>query len=349
MSTYNEIKAYSGNKPYIFVSYAHKDSEVVLPIIEKLQKKGFRIWFDKGIEAGSEWPQYIAEHLNDSCCVLVFMSSNAAESHNCRREIHFAIELRKELLVVYLEKFEMDLGMRMQLNSLQAIHKDRFSSFDLFAEELSCAKIIQNCREIENIIKINADDETCSEKEKDSAIEIKENTEREITDFDVEELCNRGNECYKEGNFEQAVKWWSFSAEQGSANAQNNLGHCYHSGLGVARDFEMSVKWFKVSAEQGNDSAQYNLGCAYYYGEGIEQDYKEATKWFKLSAEQGNDSAQYMIGDCYYYGRGVKQDYNIAKKYFTLAAKNGHKGAEEMLKKHKLKFWVEGRKEEYVD
>ena len=119
MSTYNEIKVYSGNKPYIFVSYAHKDSEVVLPIIEKLQKKGFRIWFDKGIEAGSEWPQYIAEHLNDSCCVLVFMSHSAADSHNCRREINFAIELNKELLLIYLEDFEMNLGMRMQLNSLQ--------------------------------------------------------------------------------------------------------------------------------------------------------------------------------------------------------------------------------------
>lgn len=149
MSTYNEIKAYSGNKPYIFVSYAHKDSEVVLPIIEKLQKKGFRIWFDKGIEAGSEWPQYIAEHLNDSCCVLVFMSHSAADSHNCRREINFAIELNKELLVIYLEDFEMNLGMRMQLNSLQAIYKYRFNKLDSFIEELSCAKIIQNCREIE--------------------------------------------------------------------------------------------------------------------------------------------------------------------------------------------------------
>ena len=57
------MKTYNGNDKYIFVSYAHKDSDTVLPIISEMQKSGFRIWFDEGIEAGTEWPEYIAEHL----------------------------------------------------------------------------------------------------------------------------------------------------------------------------------------------------------------------------------------------------------------------------------------------
>ena len=31
--------AYKGQQPYIFISYAHKDSEIVLPIIARLQKE----------------------------------------------------------------------------------------------------------------------------------------------------------------------------------------------------------------------------------------------------------------------------------------------------------------------
>ena len=43
--------AYNGNEPYIFISYAHKDSDKVLPIIRELQSRGYRVWYDAGIEA----------------------------------------------------------------------------------------------------------------------------------------------------------------------------------------------------------------------------------------------------------------------------------------------------------
>ena len=69
----NQPRAYEGTEPYIFVSYAHKDSEAVLPIIAALQDRGFRIWYDAGIEAGTEWPEYIAEQLNGSEVVLALI------------------------------------------------------------------------------------------------------------------------------------------------------------------------------------------------------------------------------------------------------------------------------------
>ena len=57
------IPAYEGKEPYIFVSYAHKDSPAVFHIVEQLSARGYRIWYDEGIEPGSEWPEYIANHL----------------------------------------------------------------------------------------------------------------------------------------------------------------------------------------------------------------------------------------------------------------------------------------------
>lgn len=46
--------AYEGSEPYIFVSYSHKDSATVLPVISELQAEGFRVWYDASIEAGTE-------------------------------------------------------------------------------------------------------------------------------------------------------------------------------------------------------------------------------------------------------------------------------------------------------
>ncbi len=138
---------YEGNKPYIFVSYAHVDSVQVLPIIEKLQQKGFRVWYDRGIEAGTEWPEYIAEHLENAASVIVFMSEAAAASKNCRREINFSIEINKEPLVIYLEDVALTSGLKLQLNTLQAMFKNRSSNLDEFVGELCKAKIIKNCHE----------------------------------------------------------------------------------------------------------------------------------------------------------------------------------------------------------
>ena len=88
--------AYVGDKPYIFISYAHKDKKEVLRYIDALEKHGFLVWFDRGVEAGSEWPEYIAQRLAGSMCVLSFISENFVDSTNCKQELTLAQELKKQ-------------------------------------------------------------------------------------------------------------------------------------------------------------------------------------------------------------------------------------------------------------
>ena len=45
----DKITSYKGERPYIFISYAHKDAGAVYPILDHMQKDGYRIWFDEGI------------------------------------------------------------------------------------------------------------------------------------------------------------------------------------------------------------------------------------------------------------------------------------------------------------
>lgn len=138
--------AYEGSEPYIFISYAHKDSDRVLPIISDLQAQGFRVWYDAGIEAGTEWPEYIAEHLESCAVFLAFLSQSALDSPNCRREINFAIDERKEMLNIYLEELRLSAGMRMQLGVLQAMFCYRHNSRESFVEELCRSRILSPCR-----------------------------------------------------------------------------------------------------------------------------------------------------------------------------------------------------------
>ena len=135
----------SGNNPYIFISYAHKDTSTVLPIIKSLGEAGFSVWYDEGIEAGTEWPEYVAEKLYHSTAVVAFISKSAIESQNCRREINYAISKRKDMLTVYLEDLELSPGMEMQLGTTQALFRNR-SSQSVFLENLKNAAILAPCR-----------------------------------------------------------------------------------------------------------------------------------------------------------------------------------------------------------
>ena len=141
------IAMYNGNEPYIFISYAHTNSDVVLPIIEALANNGFRVWYDAGIEAGTEWPEYVAEKLLGSSVVIAFISEAALKSQNCRREINFAISERKDVLSIYTENVTLTPGMKMILGLTQAMFYNRLP-YGVFLQELMDATILASCRSV---------------------------------------------------------------------------------------------------------------------------------------------------------------------------------------------------------
>ena len=98
--------------------------------------------------------------------------------------------------------------------------------------------------------------------------------------------------AYEKGDYKTAVHIFTKLAEQGSTEAQYNLGICYDNGQGVEQSYEEAVKWYTLAAEQGLAQAQYNLGYYYCNGQGVKQSYEEAAKWYTLAAEQGHVKAQ---------------------------------------------------------
>lgn len=131
-----KIFAYNGAEPYIFISYAHKDQSLVYPVISKMQRDGFRIWFDEGIAPGSDWDDYIAEHIKGCGYFFAFMSANYLRSVNCMKEIKYALRCRKNHLIVYFENIELPAGLDMNLNSTQSIFKYQYTDEKDFYKKL---------------------------------------------------------------------------------------------------------------------------------------------------------------------------------------------------------------------
>lgn len=136
------LRPYEGTQPYIFVSYAHKNDAAVLEIIGTLQSRGFRVWYDEGIEAGSEWPESIASHLERAQLVLAFLSPAYLRSDNCRKEMHYALTKKKPVINVYLEQTELSPGMEMQIGNLFALMKYTYPSEEYFYDKLFSAELL---------------------------------------------------------------------------------------------------------------------------------------------------------------------------------------------------------------
>lgn len=97
------IEAYQGGEPFIFVSYAHEDSDLVLSIISMLQKRLYRIWYDEGIAPSEEFEKVIFRKLKASCGAAFFISRNFLESDWCKKELRKCIEYDKEFSLIFLE------------------------------------------------------------------------------------------------------------------------------------------------------------------------------------------------------------------------------------------------------
>lgn len=133
-------KPYSGDKAYIFISYCHKDTAEVLPIIQYLLRNGYRVWYDEGIDPGTEWDRNIAEHIVNCGYFIAFITSNYLKSSNCKDELSFARDLEKKRFLVYLEQVDLPDEMKMRLARIQNIHKYTYTNDESFFQKLETAK-----------------------------------------------------------------------------------------------------------------------------------------------------------------------------------------------------------------
>lgn len=140
------LKAYDGKGPYIFISYAHDDKKANT-IIRKLLRRGYCVWYDEGISGGENWRAVVAEK-NEGCTVFVpLLSQNYLNSPECQDEFADAKNMKKTIVPIYLEEVKLTPAMRMGLSRAQALMPNKTSNEKEFWNFIDDCKLIQNCKE----------------------------------------------------------------------------------------------------------------------------------------------------------------------------------------------------------
>ena len=117
----DSIAHYNESGPFVYVSYSHADRAVVKSTISYLDTRGIRVWCDEGIALGDFWVDLIADKIAQCAAFVIFLSRNSQNSRACMNELNYAMRQRKNIVVVFLEEFEMNTGMRMMISTYQQI------------------------------------------------------------------------------------------------------------------------------------------------------------------------------------------------------------------------------------
>jgi hypothetical protein len=123
---------------FVFVSYAHADQALAYPELLRIRSFGIRVWYDEGIEPGSEWPEAIAGALDKAAAFVVLITPGAVASRNVRSEINAALNWGKPMFAVHLAETVLPKGLELQLGAVQAVMRWRMDE-DSYARRLGKA------------------------------------------------------------------------------------------------------------------------------------------------------------------------------------------------------------------
>lgn len=117
-------------KPFLFVSYSHHDSEEVQLLLEELHRNHYRFWYDEGVKSGKEWADEVGWRIANCTQFLVVLSRHSAASERVIDEINFAKQQHREFCIIYLEALRLNYGLELQIGRKYAIEKFRYSEND---------------------------------------------------------------------------------------------------------------------------------------------------------------------------------------------------------------------------
>lgn len=296
----------------VFISYSRKDSDVVFPIVKRLEEEGLKVWIDRdGIESGDAFKSVIVGGIKKSDIFLFFSSANANESPWTVKEVNTAVYLKKSIIPVKLDGADYADSILFDLVGLDFV--------DLSIKE-------KNEAELNKLIASLLSKKPTEKKEGFTNL-LKAAQDLFFEKTTTEECYKRGWDYYEKKRYVDAFSWYKKAAEQGYVLAQAQLGYMYEVGEGIEKDYNQAEYWYKKAAEQGYAYAQCNLGEMYEFGRNLTNnycvrietkhgkrylpndnnivrvDYKQAEHWYKKAAEQGYARAQCNLGEMYLEGR----------------------------------------------
>jgi TPR repeat protein len=136
---------------------------------------------------------------------------------------------------------------------------------------------------------------------------------------------NIKNEYLEQTNRQTIIEMLQEGASSGDITTQFTLGlYCLNSNHHADGNFSEAIKWFTMASKGGYSKAFYQLGQIYENSRFEFQDCEEAFLLYRIAVSKGNENALYRIARIYHRGRGVEQSYSKAFYYYVKAAEQGN-------------------------
>ena len=132
----SKIAPYRGNKPFIFLSYSHKNKDKAEEIIRRLNEEGYRIWYDEGLTPGKEWNANIADKIDQCGYLFALITKHYSDSQPCRNELVYAMDKKKRVIPVYLEDIELPGSLALPLVTIRAVYRSNFKDTESFFQNI---------------------------------------------------------------------------------------------------------------------------------------------------------------------------------------------------------------------
>lgn len=142
---YPSFTPFEGKEPYIFCSYSKTDAKTVIPDLNKLDKMGFRVWYDYGLGPG-EWKKSIQMHIKNSKVFLIFVSDASLNSEWVEIEVCSAKSYELTIIPIFIKKkFKTESMTLTQLKEITYIERFKYkdNSDDSFRYYLELERQIE--------------------------------------------------------------------------------------------------------------------------------------------------------------------------------------------------------------
>lgn len=121
--------------PTVFISYSHRDDEIVQRLMTDLNAAGHACWVDiTGIKGGDEWMRSICEGINNSYAFVIVCTVQALQSRWVRDEILWARQKNKFIVPALLEETVIDDDNFFGLHTYQGVKL--FEGYDTALRQL---------------------------------------------------------------------------------------------------------------------------------------------------------------------------------------------------------------------
>ena len=129
--------------------------------------------------------------------------------------------------------------------------------------------------------------------------------------------------------------------------AMDQLGTCYHKGIGVARDDREAFRLYSAAAKLNYLDSAGNLGVLYLtsnetdLGKNESARTQKAVSLFREGARQNNAFCMYLYARCIEAGTGVDANPTEASDWYRRAAEAGNRPAQDWCRQHNVSFDTE--------